>query len=546
MQISKDLIPLLVVPQHPDTTEPVGVHVPGPLLTGPVGNRLAVFDYNRDTDTVLEGVPRRDDGGFDRGVDTASVHFQQLNAYAIAARAISFVERELGRTLSWGFDGGRLFMLPHAGEMANAFYSKETKSLLFFSYFLDNQPSHTCLIHDIVAHEVGHALLDAVRDRYTAGLHPETAAIHEGFGDLTALFAALSHDTVRNSMLDDEGNRLRDDNEVATIAERFHRGGGGMTRRAALRDLAKSVNRDFSGVTEPHDLSLKLTTGLYQAFQRLFTINRERGDDGTTALAMAHRALQRMVVRGLDYLPPADGDFEDFARAVLQADRWANPSDDRGYRRAVAESFAARGIGNSADDLLESSSGSESWLKPTGQWPPRTKTDAYLFLDGHRESLALGKHPEYRDFVVHDFQVTRAPEERAHGAADANRDAYETVVIVYEYPEDVLLQGGRFGSLEGRWVTLWGGGTLVFDTDARVVYHAKKPVRDDRVAATLDHLSVRISNRDLAVQDGASGVPGLLSVGKPFVVSVDGEELLFKTNLAAGCGRRMPEIGRFA
>jgi hypothetical protein len=44
----------------------------------------------------------------------------------VASRAIELVELELGRSLGWGFEANRLLVLPHAGYMANAFYSDDT------------------------------------------------------------------------------------------------------------------------------------------------------------------------------------------------------------------------------------------------------------------------------------------------------------------------------------------------------------------------------------------------------------------------------------
>ena len=118
-------------PQHPDSRGgTVVIEVDGPLLAGPVGPRVAVFDYNRDLDELFPPATPRADGTFP-DYDPTDLRFHQLNAYAVTARAIEFVEGELGRSLSWGFDGGRLIVLPHAGHMANAFYSEATNSAQF-------------------------------------------------------------------------------------------------------------------------------------------------------------------------------------------------------------------------------------------------------------------------------------------------------------------------------------------------------------------------------------------------------------------------------
>jgi hypothetical protein len=423
-------------------------------------------------------------------------------------------------------------MLPHAGEMANAFYSKDTSSLQFYSYRVGGTTQHTCLVHDIVAHETGHALLDAVRGRYTESFHPETAALHEGFADLAAVFAALGHSSIRSQLLT-KGGEFRTRNAIARIAEGFH--GPGLAGQGALRDLADPGDVDFTGVLEPHRLSLKLTRGTFSALQRFFEINRAAGDKPEQALKIAHRALQRMVVRGLDYLPPADATFADFARAVLAADGGANPDDGRGYRRALAEIFAAA-LDRQADDLLPRRQSSRPWSHEDIPWPPRTTGEAYLFLDQHRGRLELSPDAELRDFVVRRFDVTRAPPGR-QTQPDGDVD---NVILAYEFPIDVQLTGRRFGSLEGMWITLRGGGTLVFDGRARLRAHSRKPDRPWRAKAALDFLAAVVNGRLGAVHPAGHGPMRLLATRRPYSLAVAAEGIRFGANHAAGCGRRMP------
>jgi hypothetical protein len=551
--LRSEAVQLFVVPQHPATTPPLLVHVPGPLLPGPVGSRLAVFDYNRDRDLVFPPA-QMVNGVFQQETDTRNVHFQQLNAYAVAARAIGFVEREMGRSLSWGFDGGRLILLPHAGQMANAFYSESTKSLQFYSYLIDDEAYHTCLVHDIVAHEVGHALLDSVRGRYMNGLHPDTGAIHEAVGDLTALLAALSYSGIRESILAEDGRSLRPNNEVATIAERFH---GDETReRSALRDLARSTGGRYGDATEPHERSLALTTALYQALRKLFDKNIGSGMGGEKAIRIAHVALQRMVVRGLDYLPPMDATFEEFGRALLQADRFANPTDKDGYRRAVAVALAMGGIGASADALLDNEADPEPWPQRPAVWPPYTATDAYLFLDRHRDRLALGSKGKYRDFVVRHFHVTRYPEGRKPQPKDMEpgqdkgskqdertpENEIDNVVMVYEYPVDIELSGRRFGTLRGSWITVWGGGTLVFDGNGGLRHHARKPVKGSRVKQAIGFVGSMLAERRASIHSGDRTSSAEVMDRHPYLATVTSGEFALTSNLAAGCGRRMPAV----
>src|SRR5262245_54719790 len=113
-------ITLPVIVQDPrKTPAPVPVTVPGPLLAGPIGERMAVFDYNVDRDVVFPPATPRKDGSFP-DYDPGDMRFHQLNTYAIAARATELVELELGRPLRWGFEGSRLLIVPNGDIVENA------------------------------------------------------------------------------------------------------------------------------------------------------------------------------------------------------------------------------------------------------------------------------------------------------------------------------------------------------------------------------------------------------------------------------------------
>jgi len=136
---------------------------------------------------------------------------------AVAMTTIRNFERALGRVALWSdhfaqpVAGGepqvpkkpdeafvqRLRLYPHALREANAYYHPGKKALLF-GYFpapaadvrqhLPGGLVFTCLSHDIVAHEVTHALLDGLHPRFKEGSNSDMLAFHEAFADIVALF----------------------------------------------------------------------------------------------------------------------------------------------------------------------------------------------------------------------------------------------------------------------------------------------------------------------------------------------------------------------
>jgi hypothetical protein len=528
LRLEGDRVTIPVIPQHPDKTpNPVDVTVKGPVNAGPVGANVAVFDYDRERDRIISPSIPSGRLRFPR-YDVTDPHFHQLNAYAIAARAVDLVEYELGRLLTWGFEASRLIVLPHAGYLANAFYEEDTHSLQFYSF---RQPGgsiyHTSLIHDVVAHETGHALLDAVRDRYTEGNHRETPALHEAIGDLAAVFAAFSHESVRADFLKTAGPTLRGPNLVASIADDFEAGASGSL---ALRDISVPVDpRVFDNTEDPHVLSLKLTGAMWECLIRMYDKARTDGSEPEIAFGLARTALQRMVVRGFDYLPPADATFAEFATAIYRADRFAHPDDRNGFRAVVAATLVDRGIVPNVVAIVDETDAEGRWAALPDTWPRPTLAEAYVFLDQNRRHLALSTQPKYRDFVVRDLQVVSRPPD--HREIDA-------VVISYEYPVDIKLGAGFPQGIAGLWLPVWGGGTLVFDVDGSLRHHAEKPVTQDRVRDVVNYLRDTVTTSLVRSDTGPADRLLTTASAALFVAAVTGDRVTMRSNPAARCGSR--------
>ena len=509
----------IVVQDPRKTPTPVKVTVRGPLLAGPIGERMAVFDYNVDRDVVFPPATPRSDGSFP-DYDLGDLRFHQLNAYAIAARATELVELELGRPLRWGFEGSRLLIVPHAGTLENAFYSAESHSLQFYSFMGSSRRRrayHTALAHDIVAHETGHAILDAVRPRYYEPFEGETSALHEAVGDLCAVFAALSHDVIQRRV----AGSLDRLNLLSEIAEGFE--DAGARGWGSLRSLVDATPSDWKDTIEPHDLSLKLSSTIYLALRKLHQALMRQGETQLTALRTARTVVQRMVVRALDFLPPADGTIAEYAEALLAADRAVHPTDDCGYRAVVHEVLARRGLVSRREVALDES----RWFEYPPSWPRPSVRDAYLFLDANRQRLALAPHAAERDFVVRDVQLKRLPTSPGEVAQ---------IAIVYEYPVDVKLGPREAEAFGEQWITLRGGGTLVFDALGVLLHESRKPVTRERVDAAKRFLldeSDEFTVLGVALDDDVRRA----GARRPWIAELSGQRLAIRLNLAACCGR---------
>lgn len=229
--------------------EEIEVRFEKDLFDGPTSSRIAVVDFNADTQRLLDPVVWvRENGWFRTPGDNKSwlpeaphgktnvkkyetfisdviknPHFHQLNVWAVVQRVLEFYEHPfaLGRPVPWGFDGNRLLVVPHAGYGENAYYDRSTKSLQFFYFGDPVNPGYTCLSHDIVAHETAHAVLDGIRPLLMENPSVQTSAFHEFIGDLTAILLAIDNRDIRHSIADQTQGDLTAAEVLANIAEQF-------------------------------------------------------------------------------------------------------------------------------------------------------------------------------------------------------------------------------------------------------------------------------------------------------------------------------------
>ncbi len=347
------------------------------FLDGPVSERVAVLDFDPDGQLVKTRArfkpPTGQKPGFYAGADGGKIHsdaFIQVNAFATVQRVIALFEEAdaLGRRLSWGFDASQLLVVPRAGKRKNAYYERESHSLQFF-YFPSARKAfkgrmvYTCLSHDIIAHETGHAVLDGIAPDLYHAISPQSLALHEAVADLTALIMAFRSRKLRGSVLGQTGGSIASSTAFSSIAEEF-----GALRQATgqLRPL-RSLNNErrlppSGGVrTAPHDLSEVLTGALYKVLIRMhdglckrYAAEREDGDEKAAsgkALFVAGEHFKRMVLRALDYLPPGEISFADYGRAIIAADRASHPDWGR-ERRWLAKEFVERRIVGSEAELF--------------------------------------------------------------------------------------------------------------------------------------------------------------------------------------------------
>jgi hypothetical protein len=432
-----------------------------PLSPGPVGEYLEVVDVDPSSGCVYDPVDLNEpdllaqDGLLP---SAGNPQFHQQMVYAVGMKTIGNFEQVLGRKILWaersrGDDNRylsdpaaryvqRLRIYPHALREQNAYYSP-SKAALLFGYFnatttdpRDELPGglvFSCLSHDIVAHEMTHAILDGMHRRMLDASNVDMVAFHEAFADIVAIF---QHFTLPGLLLDQiqrtRGN-LQANSLLAQLAAQFARSTGqGDALRNALGDFDKEGRRapadpsEIGRTFEPHARGAILVAAVFDAFVRMYenrVVDLRRIATGGTGVLpageihpdLAHRFAEEavrlsqrvlnMCIRAIDYLPPVDVTFGDFLRAIVTADADFYPDDPRRYRIAFIEAFRERGIypldvRALAEDALRWKPVDEDvWNLINDILPPaavlRTMTAAY---DSTQMTALLGNANENSDF----------------------------------------------------------------------------------------------------------------------------------------------------
>lgn len=515
------------------------VDIPAEVLAdGPTGYRVKLVDFDASANVLY--APRRfgpdpkdqdaDPYAPKKGLARdarqrwearvlADPAFHAQHCYAVVMRTLARFEFALGRRVSWGFEGHQIHVAPHAFLDSNAFYSEADRALVFgyFKSARTGQTVHTCLSHDIVAHETTHAILDGLRDGFTNASTPDQAAFHEGFADVVALLSVFSLKEIVAAALQGDKplpaprghirliakarvTRKAIENSILLgIGEQFGSELEGARANALRRSVSLKPDRDLlkqPEFQEAHDRGEVFVAAVMHSFltmwsSRIAALGTFPGDKYNLDMVIEEGAkaadnLLIMAIRALDYCPPVDLAFADFLAAMLTADAETVPDDSRyHYRTVVRESFAAYGI-----DPPQGPTNPR-----TGAWSPFAGSADITYGRTHFESMLHDKEEVFR-FVwenrraldLDPLAYTRI--ESVRPSVRQGPDGFFLRETICEYVQVLKIFGAELQAALGierpegmpttQSITAYGGGTLVFDEYGRIKYHIAQPLRDGK------------------------------------------------------------------
>lgn len=284
--------------------------------------------------------------------------FDAVHTFAVVRQTLTLYQRALASSgapalLPWQWNSQRntdpLQVFPHGlPDVMNAYYSR-TERALKFGDFVPNGATgrvYTCRSFDIVAHETGHAVLDGLKPRWLLRRNPpQTGGLHEAFGDLTAIFLALSQLDQAEAVIAQTKADLHDKTFLADMAEQF---GLALGRPNGLRNADNDLTLAQAG-NQVHALSQVFTGAVYDILADMFEFERRPGllDDG----ALLHRTgeyLCGLVLRALIAAPDFGATYAQVASHMLQFA--ASDGKPQEYRDFIRHRFTVREV-DVADDV---------------------------------------------------------------------------------------------------------------------------------------------------------------------------------------------------
>jgi len=289
-----------------------------------------------------------------RAYGLRTAEFRYWSAAEAAARGAAFWRQLVPTGTIWQL-GDTLPLLLDEGEDFNAFYDRQ--ALNFFHGTAGGRTVFSGESPDVVCHEEGHAVLDALRPELFDAGSIEAAAFHEAYGDMSALLAALQLPTMRAAILTETGGDLRRSSRLSRLAEQLGWAIRQFSPDAVQPDCLRNAANSFfytnpeglpstapaaSLSSEPHAFSRVFTGAFLEALAGGFRL--ASADPGEADLQAVSLDLARLLIAGIRAAPIVPEYMSQVAGAIVAADAAAEGAARGRYGDVLKAGFVRHGI----------------------------------------------------------------------------------------------------------------------------------------------------------------------------------------------------------
>jgi len=305
-------------------------------------------------------------------------------------RGVGFWASLIGADAAWQEEiGARLAVTLDQGVRLNAEYRRD-RGLVFYHQEVAGHLCFTGESPDIVAHELGHAVLDAMRPELWDEMSVEIAAFHEAFGDVSALLVALGLRGLREAVIAETGGELWRTSRASRIGEQLGWAMRQVTPHRAESDCLRNASNEWfyrePGLLPPQAPATALSSKAH-SFSRVFTgamlkvlAGMVQPGADEAELEQASRDLGQLLVDAIREAPVSAGYFSQIAAHMLVADGRRFGSRNRD---ALKFGFVRHGL-LALDSATELTGEEEPPSPPAGEAEP---TETWTALPGRRYGL---------------------------------------------------------------------------------------------------------------------------------------------------------------
>jgi hypothetical protein len=260
-----------------------------------------------------------------------TAEFRYWAAADSVRRAADFWGGICGEEAPWHSTvGTQLTVNLDEGEDFNAYYDRA--GLCFFHGEVGGRVFFSGESPDVVCHEFGHAILDSLAPQLWNVHSAEPPALHEAFGDMSAMLSALQLPSLRSEVIGATAGKLDRSSRLSRLAEQLgwaiRQGHPELVESDCLRNASNSffykdpltlppVGPSSSLSSEPHSLSRVFSGAFLNALAGMFAVQATQDEAG---LAQTAQDAGKLLVEAARKTPLCVAYFSQFAAHMLAAD----------------------------------------------------------------------------------------------------------------------------------------------------------------------------------------------------------------------------------
>jgi len=326
-----------------------------PVLADPI---KADVPHNDQPLLQTQIVDQQSDSGI---FDPSTPEFRYWNAASALARGINFWGPLLPEGTVFSTVQHPMRVQLDEGVDFNAFYARDS-GLNFFHGVVDKVDPHVTVFSgespDVVCHELGHAILDAVKPELFDAMSIEVGAFHEAFGDISSTLSALQLPSLRQFVLDQTGGKLNTNSRLSQLARQL-----GWAIRVQINstevdnDCLRNTSNNFfyqvpAGLppmapatqlsSEVHSFSRVFSGAFLDVLAGMFHIGPAGGSgDDSGKLDAASKDAGKLLIAGVRLATVVPRFYSQVAAGMIQADQTLSGGR---YTNVLSSSFVQRGI----------------------------------------------------------------------------------------------------------------------------------------------------------------------------------------------------------